>query len=590
MQNLLDTLRKFDALRDQQGQEKSDIVKTECTDSIAPEFADNEVFNRLSPKLVDCVKRIGVDKLYQHQEEAILAALQGQDVVLESPTASGKTLSFCLPMLKTIVKDKSSHALMLYPMKALANDQRRQLQDMQIKETLGIESWLYDGDTDEEYKKPLRKSPSHILITNPDYLHRSFLGRLKSWNKKFFDNLKYIVIDEIHEYRGYFGTNFAFLMRRFLCMLKQRGVEPQLFLSTATCANPKEHAEKLTGRKDITLVSSAKKIAPKRNFIFVDPNIPDYKYYNIFSLRIVNAGLACLSEGYSTLVFCASRKLAEDCYKTACRKSKEYGLKEDEIAPYRSGYKSEERRDIENGLRNGEYKLIFSTNALELGIDIGRLDIVILAGFPDNVLSAWQRIGRAGRSWKQEAYVIFYALNNAFDKFYAENIKAFIEKPLDEITVSTDNKEIMENHLPFLLWESKKKITENDRAILGDSFYELALSKIKNTQVNLQPSYLNLNIRGGSSSVYKMMHGKEEVGSMSDVQVFKEAYIGAIYNHFSNTYKVSGHGDNNKILLEKSQPYLVSEPVFFTQIYIEQAYSGSRPSEKISVFYGESNY
>ncbi len=414
MCDLQNKLREFDALRDHQ--EKGDTLKIKQTDSIAPEFADGEVFSRLNPSLVNCIKSSGIHKLYQHQEEAVLAALNGQDVVLESPTASGKTLSFSIPMLDILTKDKTSHALMLYPMKALANDQRRQLQDLKIKEVLRIDSWLVDGDTDEEHKKCIKENPPHILITNPDFLHHSFLGWSEQW-EKFLNNLKYIVIDEIHEYRGYFGTNVAFLFRRFLLMLKQKGIEPQLFLSTATCANPEEHAQNLTGRKQFKLVSGAKKIAPKRNFVFIDPNIPDYKYYNIFSLRIANAGLACLSKGYSTLIFCPSRKFAEGCYKTAQRKSEEHGLDSQAITPYRAGYTPEERRKIESGLRKGEYKLIFSTNALELGIDIGKLDVVILAGFPDNVLSAWQRIGRAGRNWQRESHVIFYALNNAVDQF-----------------------------------------------------------------------------------------------------------------------------------------------------------------------------
>ncbi len=292
MQDLLDQLRQFDALRDQ-NEKNNDNLNEIFTDCNSPEFADDSVFDLLHPKLVNIVKGNGINKLYQHQAEAIRAAIAGHDVVLESPTASGKTLSFSLPMLDMLIKDRSGHALMLYPMKALANDQRRQLEELKIKTDLRIDSWLFDGDTDQEHRKLLKNSPPHILITNPDSLHFSFLGWMEQW-EKFYANLKFIVIDEIHEYRGYFGTNFAFLMRRFLLMLKQKSIKPQLFLSTATCANPIEHAQNLTGRKEFTLVNASKKFAPKRNFIFIDPNIPDYNYYNIFTLRIAKAGLACL--------------------------------------------------------------------------------------------------------------------------------------------------------------------------------------------------------------------------------------------------------------------------------------------------------
>ena len=587
MQNLLHELRKFDALRDQdEDDQKNDKLKITSTESIAPEFASNNVFELLNPKLMSCIQKSGIGKLYSHQAEAVKESLQGHDVVLESPTASGKTLSFSLPMLDILSREKNSHALMIYPMKALANDQRRQLEDFSIKKNLNIDSWLFDGDTDKEYRKIIKQHPPNILITNPDSLHLSFLGWSDQW-EKFFVNLKYIVIDEIHEYRGYFGTNFALLMRRFLFMLKQKGIKPQLFLSTATCANPKEHAERLTGRKFV-LVSGAKKITPKRNFLFIDPNIPDFKYYNIFSLRIAKAGLACLSKNYSTLVFCPSRKFSEDCYKTAVRCAKENGLNHEIIAPYRSGYTAEERRTIESGLRDGKYKLVFSTNALELGIDIGKLDVVILAGFPDSVLSAWQRIGRVGRNWEKEAHVIFYALNNAVDKFYAGNIDAFINKPLDEITIGMDNDEIIERHLPFLLHESKRKISENDSSVLGKRFCQLALESIKETKPIIGgkgPYYLSLNVRGNSSSMYRMFYHDKEIGNMSDAQVFKEAYIGAIYHHISNTFTVKGHG-NNEIFLEKTESHLVTEPMFFTIIQRDQIYSGFRFNERISIYYG----
>lgn len=587
MQDLLNELRAFDALRDQDDDvKKNDKIKMTSSESIAPEFANDNIFRFLNPKLTNCIQKSGINSLYSHQAEAIKESLKGHDVVLESPTASGKTLSFSLPMLDILLKEKNAHALMLYPMKALANDQRQQLQDFDIKKSLNIDSWLFDGDTDKEHRKILKSRPPHILITNPDSLHLSFLGWSDQW-EKFFVNLKYIVIDEIHEYRGYFGTNFSLLMRRFLFMLKQKGIEPQLFLSTATCANPKEHAERLTGRKFI-LISGAKKIAPKRNFLFIDPNIPDFKYYNIFSLRIANAGLACLSKDYSTLVFCPSRKFLENCYKTAIKHAKERGLDHEIIAPYRSGYTIEERRNIESGLRDGKYKLVFSTNALELGIDIGKLDVIILAGFPDSILSAWQRIGRAGRNWEKEAYVIFYALNNAVDKFYASNVDAFINKPLDEITIGTDNNEIIERHLPFLLHESKRKIDESDASVLGERFCKLAMKSIKDTKpiVGGQgPYYLSLNVRGNSSSMYKMLYHDKEIGSMSDAQVFKEAYIGAVYHHISDTFTVKAHG-NNEIILEKTEPHFVSEPQFFTIIQSDQIYNGFRFNEKISTYYG----
>lgn len=584
--DMLSILRSFDAIRDQDSDDdKNDQIKKHVTNNIAPEFSNEQMGDLLNPAVVKCVNESGIDQLYKHQIEAIKYALKGHNVVLESPTASGKTLSFSLPMLDFLTDDRSAHALLIYPMKALANDQRRQLEDLKIKDKLKIESWLIDGDTDKEYRKLLKDKPPPILITNPDFLHASFLGWNEQWGK-LYNNLRYIVVDEIHEYRGYFGTNFSLVMKRFLLMLRKRGIEPQLFLSTATCANPQEHAERLTG-KDFQLVTAKDSIAPKRNYIFINPKIPDYQYYNIFRLRIINAGLACLSQGLSTLVFCPSRQFAEACNKEASKKAEEKGLDKEAIVPYRSGYKSEERRKIEAGLRDGHYQLIFSTNALELGIDIGKLDVVILAGFPDSIMSAWQRIGRAGRNWKKEVHIIFYALNNAVDRFYVDNINAFIDKPLDEIVISKDNEEIFGKHLPYLLHEIEGNTLDGgDQAILGQTFSDKVNKTIKTSRpTGLKPYYPALSIRGNSTTTYTLKHGNNEIGTISGTHFFKEAYIGAIYQHINN-YKVISHGAN-EIQLETAEPYLISEPSFWTTIQDGQVYDGFSFCEKIRVFYGD---
>lgn len=577
---LIDCLKEFGALRDGDG------LKSKSTDRIEPVFSEDGLSD-LPESLKKSVDSLGIQSLYEHQSEAIKQSVEGKNVVLEAPTASGKTLSFLIPMLSRLIKNENERALLIYPMKALANDQRRQMNDLRVKENLGIDSWTLDGDTEKEHRELFKKCPPHILITNPDSLHASFLGWSEQWHK-FLENLKFIVIDEIHEYRGFFGTNVGLLIRRFLLYLNQKGIDPQLFLLTATCANPKEHAQRLTNR-DFSLVKSTNGFAPARHFVFVTPKIPDYQYIDIFRLRIANAALACLSKDLSTIVFCPSRKFTEDINRTAKKEAEKKGLDTAVFAPYRSGYRAEDRRDIEQGLRDGRYKVVFSTNALELGIDIGKLDCVILAGFPDNIMSAWQRIGRAGRGWDKDAYILFYALNNAVDRFYASNIDQFVNKPLDEIVVGIDNEELIEKHLPYLLHETKREIKDEHEKIIGKQFYEMAKEKAGESKPVVGgrgPSYLHLGIRGNSGATNKLKHEKQEVGSISEVYKFREAYIGAMYNHLGKTYKVVGHGDK-EVNLESAEPYLESQPNFYTAVTEDETIKGEKYGESIGIFYGK---
>jgi len=524
MEKILDQLRLFNALRDIED-DSPDIVKTSIVQEQQPEYDQSGLLNILPPSIQAALAKIGVNYLYKHQADAIRYAINGHDVVLESPTASGKTLAFAIPMINMILENRDYHAMLIYPMKALANDQRRQILDLLDNYKYPpIESWTFDGDTKKEHRPLIKSNPPNIILTNPENLHYSFLGWSTQW-EELLKKLKFIVIDEIHEYRGYFGTNFSLLLRRFLLKLSKLGTHPQLFLCTATCKNPKEHANRLTGR-DIELVSAKNHLRPKRNFIFVNPkNIPDFKFREIFQYRVSNAALACLSMSLSTIVFCPSRKITENICKIAKRDSVKFDLDTDIITLYKSGIKAEDRREIEEGLRTGRYKLVFTTNALELGIDIGKLDVCILAGFPDNIMSAWQRIGRVGRSWDSISNIIFIAMNNAFDEFYVSNIDAFLDKPLDEITIGLDNEEIISKHIKYLLYESNRELFHEHKKMLGSVFYDNAIKVIQTSNPiigNLSPSYMHLSLRGSSGSIYKLIYKGSEIGTISESQAFSD--------------------------------------------------------------------
>jgi DEAD/DEAH box helicase domain-containing protein len=415
LDGFLARLNEFDALR------TDDTLRTGTVDRIQPNLAD-EWPAQLDSSVRDALIQAGIHQPYQHQANAIGKSLSGADVVLESPTASGKTLAFTAPMLHSLVRNDGSHAMMIYPMKALAFDQRAQIE--RLCEPLSIDSWAYDGDTPDDVKKWLRGSPPQILMTNPEYLNMSFLGWKEQW-EGFLHDLRYIVIDEMHEYRGFFGSNMALLLRRFFLHLNRIGSAPRVFLSTATCANPKEHAQSLTGR-DVEVVPARNVLRPKRHFIFVEPNIPDFRYRDILRLRIEQAALTVLSEGLHALVFCPTKRFLEESFRNCRRAAADRGLDAGKISAFHADLKNDSRQDIQQRIKSGDINVVFTTNALELGLDIGGLDGVILAGFPPSIMSAWQQIGRAGRGWDKDAFVLFYAMNDPIDRFFVGNLDAFL--------------------------------------------------------------------------------------------------------------------------------------------------------------------
>jgi len=536
MDDLLQRLRKAHALRDLPGGARADKVFRYSLPGRPPEFAPPSHLSRLPPSLRDALAAQGITRLYAHQAEAIEIIRSGKDVVLEAPTASGKTLCFNVPLIERLARNSRDHALMIHPMKALSNDQRRQLESLAAP--MGscggrrLETWIYDGDTEQDLRDLIRQSPPAVLLTNPEMLHLSFLGWSEQW-ERFLTGIRVLIIDEIHEYRGYFGTNVALLFRRFLAALHRLGSHPQVILATATCGNAEEHAFRLTGRR-CTLVRAQTAMRPERHFAFIEPDIPTFRFYDIYRLRIARAALACVAHGLATLVFCPSRRFAEEAAMRARADAREVGVSSEVIAPYRAGYEAELRRQIEDGLRTGRFQAVFSTNALEIGVDIGRLDACILAGFPDSVLSAWQRIGRTGRTWEKKAYILFYAFNNPFDRFFANNIKTFLEKPLDEIFIGVDSEELMRKHLPYLVHELKGNLGEDVREYVGHTFLEFVRKETAGTKpvLSRKPPYARLSIRGGGGTTYRLLHRNREIGSISDVHLFREAYVGAVYSHF----------------------------------------------------------
>lgn len=575
--NFVTKLKEFDALRD------DDEIQKGTVESIEPKYAD-EWPSELDTSVRNALINAGIPRPYQHQADAIGKSLSGADVVLESPTASGKTLAFTAPMLHSLFRNEGSHALMIYPMKALAFDQRAQID--QLCEPLSIESFPYDGDTDKEHKDLLRLKPPHILLTNPEYLNRSFLAWNELW-EDFLSNLRYVVVDEMHEYRGFFGGNMALLLRRFFLHLHRIGANPRVFLSTATCANPAEHAKNLTGR-DIEVVSARKALRPRRHFLFVNPTIPDFRYRDIFQLRVEQAALTFLAEGLQVLIFCPTKRFLEAAFSKCRRKAEEHNLTPGKMSAFHADMKSDDRRDIQQKIKNGDIRVVFTTNALELGLDIGGLDGIILAGFPSSIMSAWQQIGRAGRSWNKDAFVLFYAMNDPIDSFFVGNLDAFLNKPFDELVVDPTNEVLIENHLPMLAVETDGGLSPSEETILGSAFYDAAKKVAgKAPKVKGFKPHQNLDIRGGIGQSFELKRGNEKLGQISAMRKFREAYIGSIFTFFGRKYTVHSH-EVDAVVLTETEHNLRTDPSFFTILTPANIFKGVAYGE-IEVYYGSVN-
>ena len=569
-------LTDADALR------SGDTVKCKTIDRIEPSIADAWP-DGLHPSLYNALDTIGIPKPYAHQAEAVTQSLSGRSVVMESPTASGKTLGFAIPMLDVLMRERRSHALMIYPMKALAFDQREQLRRL-CEPLPGIQSWPYDGDTDQEHRDVMRRQPPRILLTNPEYLNMSFLAWRDQW-KSFLSHLQFVVIDEMHEYRGFFGGNVALLLRRFFLHLARIGSRPRVFLSTATCANPKEHARNLTGRDDLDVVSARNVLRPKRHFIFVDPDIPDFRYRDILQLRVEHASLAVLRDGLQALVFCPTKRFLESAFSKTRAKAGEEGLDPNQVSAFHADLTNDTRQDIQEKVKAGEINIVFTTNALELGLDIGGLDGVILAGFPASIMSAWQQIGRAGRGWNKDAFVLFYAMNDPIDRFFVGNLDAFLNKPFDELVVDPSNEQLIKNHLSSLAEETGGQVEPSEESLLGPAFYAAAETMGQPIpRFRPQPS---INLRGGLGRSFKLKRGNDEIGQVSAVRRFREAYIGAVFTFFGHRYRVRSH-EEGAVVLTDAEPYVRTEGGFFNVVNINQIFSGNGYGP-VQAFHGSLN-
>ena len=423
---------------------------------LAPVAAQYAPFpEALDPRLRATLESRGLSQLYTHQAEAIDHALSGHHVVVITPTASGKTLCYNAPVLHSILQNSSSRALYLFPTKALAQDQLAELQtmcetlDAATGEQIGV--FTYDGDTPQDARRTIR-ARAHLVLSNPDMLHSGILPHHPRW-AKLFENLRYVVIDELHAYRGVFGSHLCNVLRRLRRICRHYGSNPVFLCSSATIANPKELAERLV-EQSFEIVDRSGAPRGEKFFVFVNPPVVNHQLgirrsYLSETRRIASE---FLKRNLQLIVFAQSR-LSTEILTTY--------LKDDFEAPpgaperirgYRGGYLPLRRREIEKGLREGSVRAVVSTNALELGIDIGALDVAVMAGYPGTIASTWQRAGRAGRRAGRSAAVLV-ASSAPLDQFIVRNPSYFFDSSPERALIDPDNLHILVDHVKCAAFE-----------------------------------------------------------------------------------------------------------------------------------------
>jgi len=402
-----------------------------------------------------CLESRGITKLYSHQAHSFELARAGNNVVVVTPTASGKTLCYNLPVIQRIVENPDARALFLYPTKALTYDQLDDL--MQWANALGpagsgeIGVYSYDGDTPQDARAAVR-SRGHIVLSNPDMLHKGILPHHTRWTR-LFENLQFVVLDELHTYRGVFGSHVANVFRRLARICEFYGSKPQFICTSATIANPQELAEKLTGQPFEFIRESGAGESEKHVFFYNPPIVNrQLGIRRSYVKEAQHIASAFLKRNVPAIVFANSRLITEILVRYLKDSLERGPVPDDVVVGYRGGYLPNERRQIERGLREGRIRGVVSTNALELGIDIGSLDVSILAGYPGTVASTWQRIGRAGRRSGMSVGVLV-ASSTPLDQFIVNHPEYFLSQPPEMGLVNPDNIHILLNHLQCATFE-----------------------------------------------------------------------------------------------------------------------------------------
>jgi len=491
----------------------------------------------LDPLVVSALVRRGIDGLFAHQAEAWEAAARGENVIVTTGTASGKSLAFTLPVLDAVAREPKTRALYLYPTKALAQDQARSLAELGLR---GLRPAIYDGDTERERRWQIRKW-ANVILTNPDMLHIGVLPNHDRWGD-VLHNLRYVVVDEAHVYRGVFGSHVGNVLRRLRRLARAYGSEPQFLLASATIANAGELAHSLTG-VPVTVVDVDTSPRPERDIALWNPALLDPE----LGLRASTLGEASLlmaalvSRGLRTICFAKSRKAAELIHRFTSDRVDAATAKR--LAPYRAGYTREQRREIERRLVEGELLGVAATDALELGIDIGTLDCAISVGFPGTVASLRQQWGRAGR--RERGLAVLVASEDALDQFFMREPEALLGRQVEAALLDHANPRILDAHVYAAAFEGP--LIDADADTLGPEALERAalLPELERTPAGYvwkgrDTPAARVSLRSGDAESFTIVDGEtgSVLGLVERERAYSTVHEGAIYLHLGEQYLV----------------------------------------------------
>ena len=501
----------------------------------------------LHPEVATALREKGIDRLWSHQADALHAAWAGPTIVTTG-TASGKSLCFQLPTLDVLCRDSRARAIYLYPTKALAQDQARSLHGLGVARARPA---IYDGDTPREERLQIRRR-ANVILTNPDILHLGILPNHRGW-ADVFANLAVVVVDEAHVYRGVFGSHVANVLRRLRRIAAAYGTEPRFLLASATIANPGELAERLTGLPDVTVIERDGSPGGHRTIAMWNPPITDEQLATRRSPLAEAADLLAelVAEGARTIVFMKSRKAVELMARFAQLALEDMGRPEltDRIAPYRAGYTPQQRRELERRLVEGELLGVVSTDALELGIDIGSLDAAICVTFPGTVASLRQMWGRAGR--RGRGLAVYVAGEDALDQFFCRHPDEFLDRPVEAAILDHENEQIHAAHVLCAAHEGP--LEPADAEFLGPSL-PLTCERLEAAgELRRRPAgtwvprhageyaagLVSLRSTGGDGFTIVDVSSGELLGTVDAARAHNTTHEGAVYLHGGRSYEVS---------------------------------------------------
>jgi len=504
----------------------------------------------LPEELSSILSKNKIDKLYCHQTEAIEKIRNNENVIISTPTASGKSLIYNLAILERLLSNERSKALYIFPLKALEQDQLKNLASyLKNIKSRKITADIYDGDTSQYKRKKIRAKTPDILFTNPDMLHMGILPYHNKW-QQLFENLEYIVIDEVHTYRGIFGSHMNQIIKRLKRICKLYGANPKFILLSATINNPHDFGSTLIN-DELSVVDSSGSPRADQYFMFLNPEVSS----NFSAARLFSY---CIQAGFRTIAFTQSRQVTELIHIWTSRLSPELREK---ISSYRAGFMPEERREIEKRLATGDLLGVVSTSALELGIDIGYLDICILVGYPGTVINTWQRGGRVGRAGR-ESMIIMIAKPDALDQYFVKHPDDLFKRSYEAAILDPDNEYVIRSHLPCAADESPIK---GEDSIFWPNDLNTHLERLEFENKLAQtaddpPSWYStrshpqnsVNIRsvGNSYTIFDKSTGAA-IGTIDGMRAFKECHPGAIYLHMSRQFVVESIDIDHRDIIVK---------------------------------------